>query len=63
MSTPDEYRRLAGDCLRAAKEASSHNSHVLYLTMAQAWIDLADQLEARRQSVVSFPGKRDAKFG
>jgi len=42
MTSADEYRRYAADCVRAAQSATNENSRALFLEMAQKWSELAD---------------------
>ena len=62
MTKPEEYRQLAAECLRAMRQATSPDSRMLYLSMAQAWANLAEQVAAR-DKVVSFAGRPDTKVG
>jgi hypothetical protein len=50
-----QYRSESAECLAAARATERHNSKALFLMMADAWIRLADQVEARAQpSTVSL---------
>jgi len=42
MESPDEYRRLAIECLRLASNASDETSRTMFVHMAKAWASLAD---------------------
>jgi hypothetical protein len=52
MSLQAEYRNQAVECLAAARTADNYGSKALYLMIANAWVKLADQLEARQPNVV-----------
>jgi len=41
----DEYRRLAAECLRIAKEVINSQSRNLLMHMSQSWLRLAQQAE------------------
>jgi hypothetical protein len=43
MSSPDEYRRFAAECIELAKQATDPNDKARLMQMAQAWLDLADK--------------------
>jgi hypothetical protein len=50
MSTADEYRGYATDCLRLAQEATTPADKARFLQMAQAWRELADKADKPRDS-------------
>ena len=50
VSSPAEYRQFVVECLRLARQAENSGSKVLYLQMAQAWMDLCDREETRLES-------------
>jgi hypothetical protein len=60
MTWSAQYRSEAAECMAAARATEHHNNKALFLMMADAWIRLADQVEARaRPSTVSLnPLKR-----
>ena len=45
MSSSDDYRSNAEDCLRMAKMASEENDRPLWATMAQSWLRLAEHAD------------------
>jgi hypothetical protein len=45
MSTADDYRINAEDCLRMAKKAAEERDRPLWATMAQSWLRLAEHAE------------------
>jgi hypothetical protein len=47
MASADEYRRHASECVRLAQEAQSAGDNSLLLRMAETWLRLAEQAEAR----------------
>ena len=47
MSWSAKYRSEAAECLAAARAIEGHNSKALFHMMADAWLGLADQVEAR----------------
>jgi hypothetical protein len=42
----DELRKRAANCLRWAQEAANERTKVLWLSMAQIWLDRAEKLHA-----------------
>jgi hypothetical protein len=42
MSTTDDYRRFAAECLEMSKGTSDPTARSLFLHMAQAWARLAE---------------------
>jgi hypothetical protein len=48
MASTDDYRRLAADCLRIARESPNPKDRALLLRMAESWIRLAERSEARQ---------------
>jgi hypothetical protein len=47
MASTDEYRRLAAECLRIARESQNPKDRALLLRMAESWIRLAERGEER----------------
>ncbi|HEY4404541.1 MAG TPA: hypothetical protein VGN55_07785 [Xanthobacteraceae bacterium] len=45
MSTANDYRVNAADCLRMAKKASEERDRPLWATMAQSWLRLAEHAD------------------
>ena len=45
MSSADDYRTNAEDCLRMAKTAAEERDRPLWATMAQSWLRLAEHAE------------------
>jgi hypothetical protein len=48
MASTDDYRRLAADCLRIARESPNPKDRALLLRMAESWIRLAERSEERQ---------------
>jgi hypothetical protein len=48
MTSSDEYRRRAGECLLFAQYVSGEMSRNLLLRMALGWHDLAERAEQQR---------------
>jgi hypothetical protein len=46
MSTANEYRQFAEECLRAARSATTEQEKKAFLDMAQLWIQAAAQVAA-----------------
>jgi hypothetical protein len=44
MSTRDDYRQNAFDCLRLAQTARNPGDKAMFIRMAQTWTRLADQV-------------------
>ena len=49
MTWSAQYRSEAAECLAAARATERSNGRALFLMMADAWLRLADQVEARAQ--------------
>ena len=49
-SDTEAYLRCAGDCLRMAKHEPDPSKRGLFMLIAQAWVELADQADARSRS-------------
>jgi hypothetical protein len=47
VSWSARYRSEAAQCLAAARAAEHRDSKALFLMMADAWVRLADQVEAK----------------
>ena len=45
MSSANDYRINAEDCLRMAKQASEDRDRPLWATMAQSWLRLAEHAD------------------
>ena len=60
MSSSGQYREHAAECLRSANAAKTPASKALYLTMAEAWVRLADQGESKTSARV-MPNPQPAK--
>jgi hypothetical protein len=45
MKTAAEYRAMAEECFKWAREASDKVVRTSYLQMAQVWLDAASQLD------------------
>jgi hypothetical protein len=45
MSTANDYRINAEDCLRMAQKASEERDRPLWATMAQSWLRLAEHAD------------------
>ncbi|HEV8392384.1 MAG TPA: hypothetical protein VGQ35_21195 [Dongiaceae bacterium] len=53
MTSSDEYRRRAGECLLFTQYVTSERSRHLLLQMARGWHDLAERAEQQKQSAES----------
>jgi hypothetical protein len=45
MSTSDEYRRFAAECLKMARTAEDEQHRVIFLQMTRVWFALAQNDE------------------
>jgi hypothetical protein len=45
MSTPDDFRRFAGECLESAKNATDDIARQRFLELAKLWMTAAQQLD------------------
>jgi len=45
LSTAEQYRSYAAECLRLAQQAANDEDRARLLGMAQAWREFADKLE------------------
>jgi hypothetical protein len=50
----DEYRRHAGDCVKAAALVIDPKAKAILIDMAAAWLRLADQAERNSQTSVVY---------
>jgi hypothetical protein len=41
MPTANEYRAMADECLKTARESNSEDERRLYFTLAQTWLEVA----------------------
>jgi hypothetical protein len=57
MSSANDYRTNAEDCLRMAKKASEERDRPLWATMAQSWLRLAEH--ADRANLAPETGEED----
>jgi hypothetical protein len=51
MSTAEEYRRIAWDCLKLAEATSNPRTGASLLNLADYWAKRADECAARAQSM------------
>jgi len=51
MSTAEEYRRVAWDCLKLVEAASNPKTNASMLNLADYWVRRADECAARAQSM------------
>jgi len=49
MRTPDQYRGFAAECYRLAAEAKTETQRKTMEEMAQAWSEVADEVETTQQ--------------
>ena len=47
MPKLDEYRTMANECLRSAREAQTKKERLMYLYMALKWLKQASREDAR----------------
>jgi hypothetical protein len=47
---PDEYRTMADECLRSAREAQTKEERLMYLNLAQVWLERASAQDAEASS-------------
>jgi len=45
MKTPGEYRAMAEECFKWARETQDDEVRVSYLQLAQVWLDAASKLD------------------
>jgi hypothetical protein len=55
MSSSNDYRTNAEDCLRMAKTASEERDRPLWATMAQSWLRLAEHADRARSAPELVP--------
>ena len=58
MPKPDEYRTMADECLRSAREAQTKEERLMYLYMALMWLERASRQDAETPSVRLPPAPR-----
>jgi hypothetical protein len=49
MPHPDEYRVMAGECFEWAREAQTEDERLVYLTLAQTWLEEAARHDGASQ--------------
>jgi len=47
MRTPDQYREFAAECYRMAAEAKTEERQKILQEMAQAWREVAEEVETK----------------
>jgi hypothetical protein len=55
LSTADEYRQRAAECVQAAKWASREDVRATLIGMAQRWIDAAAHVERNAAKLADSP--------
>jgi hypothetical protein len=55
MPNVQEYQRRAAQCLRLARTTNDPTNKALLLEMAQAWVRLAHQIQARTEPPPTQP--------
>ena len=45
MKAAAEYRAMADECFKSAREAQTHEVCASYLQLAQVWLDTASKLD------------------
>jgi hypothetical protein len=55
MASTDDYKRLAGECLRIARESKNPNDRAMLLRMAETWIRLAERAAERDSEDADLP--------
>ena len=58
MSKSDEYRTMADECLRSARQAETKEERLLYLNLARVWLEFALRQDAETSSVRLPPTPR-----
>ena len=58
MPKPDEYRSMADECLRSAREAQANEERLLYLNLARVWLEYALRQDAEASSARLPPAPR-----
>ena len=59
MTSADDYRRYALECLRLEHDASDPDDKARLLQMAQAWHDLADKIAATADNAARPNGRAE----
>jgi len=54
----DEYRTIADECLRSAREAQTNEERQLYLNLARVWLQFASRQDAEASSARLPPAPR-----
>jgi hypothetical protein len=55
MPKPDEYRTMADECLRSAREAQTKEERLLYLNLARVWLEFASRQDAEASPAPAEP--------
>ena len=58
MPEPDEYRTMADEWLRSAREAQTKEERLMHLHLAQVWLERASRQDAEASSVRLPPAPR-----
>jgi hypothetical protein len=61
MITPEQYREMAEECFRWAREAQTDDVRLCYLNLAQIWLEAAtwiDSAPPTRSLVQSSPEQK-----
>jgi len=57
VNKKEHYQRMAGECVRLARDCSDPSNKTVLLDMAQTWARLADQPGAAE--VIAWPAPKD----
>ena len=53
MGTPREHRQCAEECVAMARQSQTEMDKVLWLTLAQSWVRLAEDVARNQLSAVT----------
>jgi hypothetical protein len=59
MGTTLDHRRCAEECVAMARLAGDNTGKILWLTLAQSWVRLAEHVARAESSVALRPGDED----
>ncbi len=54
MGTTRDHRRYAEECVALAHRSDDDNDRILWLTLAQSWVRLAEHVDRARLSVAGI---------
>jgi hypothetical protein len=60
VPSADDYRELADKCFQSAREAHNEDERMMYLTLAQTWLEEASRRDSATSSLATGAPARAA---